>query len=50
MEKKRNVYRVMVGEPEINIPLERPGRRWEDNTELNIREIILGGMSWIHLA
>jgi hypothetical protein len=28
----------------------RPGRRWEDNIEMNLREIGCGGLYWTDLA
>jgi hypothetical protein len=31
---KRNAYRVLVGKPEGKRPLERLGRRWEDNIKI----------------
>jgi hypothetical protein len=31
MGKMINVYKILVGKPEVNIPLWRPRRRWEDN-------------------
>jgi hypothetical protein len=30
MEKKRNAYRILVGNPEEKRPLGRPKRRWVD--------------------
>jgi hypothetical protein len=48
--EKRNVYRVLVGSPEGKRPLGRPRRRWEDNIEMDLREIGWGGMDWIDLA
>jgi hypothetical protein len=30
-------------------PLERPRRRWEDNTKMDIQEVRCGGMDWIEL-
>jgi hypothetical protein len=39
MEKKTNVYRILVGKPEGKRPLGRPRRRWEDNIRMDIREI-----------
>jgi hypothetical protein len=41
---------MIVGKPEEEGPLERPGCRWEDNNEMDLREIVWGGMDWIHLA
>jgi hypothetical protein len=46
----RNVYRVLVGNPEGVRSLERPRRRWEDGIKMNLREIGWGGVEWIHLA
>jgi hypothetical protein len=31
-------------------PLGRPGRGWEDNIRIDLREIGWGGMDWINLA
>jgi hypothetical protein len=47
----RNVYRVLVGKPEGERPLERPRRRGEDGIERDVREIGWGGgVESIHLA
>jgi hypothetical protein len=45
----RNVYRVLVGKPKGKRPLERPRRRWEDGIKMDLREIGLGCVEWIHL-
>jgi hypothetical protein len=50
MEKRRGVYRVLVGKPEGKRPLRRPSRRWEDNIKLDLREIGIDGANWIRLA
>jgi hypothetical protein len=39
MGKKRNAYRIFVGNPEENRPLGKPRRRWADNIKMNLREI-----------
>jgi hypothetical protein len=39
-----------MGKPEGKRPLERPSRRWEDNISMDLRDIVWGGMNWIHLA
>jgi hypothetical protein len=39
MGKKRNAYRSMVGKPEGKRELGRPRYRWEDNFEMDLREI-----------
>jgi len=43
-------YRVSVGKPEGNRPLERPRRRREDNIKMNLLEGGCGGMDWIELV
>jgi hypothetical protein len=44
MGEGRNVYRVLVGNPEGNRPFERPRRRWEDGIRMGLREIGWGGV------
>jgi hypothetical protein len=39
MGEGRNVYRVLVGQPERKRPLERPRRRWEVGIKINHRKI-----------
>jgi hypothetical protein len=50
MGAKRNACRILVGKAEGKRPLGRPTRRWEDNIEMNLREIGWGGVDWIDLA
>jgi hypothetical protein len=50
MGERKNVYRVLVGKPEVKRPLKRPRRRWEDGIKMDLREIGWGGVEWIHLA
>jgi hypothetical protein len=53
MGEGRNVYRVLVGKPEGNRPLERPRRRWEDGIKMDLSEIGWGGVwsgfSWLRI-
>jgi hypothetical protein len=44
MTEKRNAYRFLVGNPEGKRPLERLGRRWEDNIKTYLTKIGCGGM------
>jgi hypothetical protein len=37
MGEKGNVYRVLVGKPEVKRPLGRPRRRWVDNIKIDLR-------------
>jgi hypothetical protein len=39
MEKRRGVYRVLVGKPEGRRPFGRPRRRWEDNNKMDLKEV-----------
>jgi hypothetical protein len=48
--ERRNVYRVLVGKPEGNIPLGRLMPRREDNIKMDLQEVGWGGMDWIYLA
>jgi hypothetical protein len=46
---RRVVYRVLVGKPDGKIPLGRFRRRWEDNINIDNREVGCGGMDRIEL-
>jgi hypothetical protein len=50
MGEGRGVYRDLVARPEGKRPLGRPRRRWEDNINLDLREIGIDGANWIQLA
>jgi hypothetical protein len=50
MGEVRGAYNILVGKPEGRRPLERPRRRWEDNTEMDLREIGFGDVDWIYLV
>jgi hypothetical protein len=44
------VHTVLVGKPEGERPLWRPGRRREDDIKMDIEEVDCGGMDWIKVA
>jgi hypothetical protein len=50
MVEGRGIYRVLVRRPEGKRPLGRPRRRWEDNIQLDLREIGIDGANWTQLA
>jgi hypothetical protein len=51
MEEGRGVYRVLVGKPEGERPLERPMRRWEDGIRMDLKEIGWGaGFTWLRIG
>jgi hypothetical protein len=47
---KKNAYRILVGKPEGNRPLERPRLRWADNIKMDPKEIGWDCMDWIDLT
>jgi hypothetical protein len=51
-EEKKNSYRLLVGKPQGNRPLGRPGRRWVVNTRITVDlgEVGCGGVDWIGLT
>jgi hypothetical protein len=50
MGEGRNVYRVLVGNPEGKRPLGKSRPRWEDGIKIDLRGIGWEGfVEWIHL-
>jgi hypothetical protein len=47
---ENNAYRILVGKPEGKRPLERPRRRWVNNSKMDLKDIGWDGMGWIDLA
>jgi hypothetical protein len=47
MGERRGTYRALVGKPEGRRPLGRSRLSWEDNIELNLRDVGWVGMDWI---
>jgi hypothetical protein len=41
---------ILEGKPEAKRPQRRRRSRWEDNIQMDVREIVWGGMDWIELA
>jgi hypothetical protein len=53
MGEGRGAYRILVGRPEGRRPLERPGRRWEDNIKMDLQEVGWGGWTgliWLRIG
>jgi hypothetical protein len=50
IRKKRNAYRLLVGNPEGKRPLGIPRRRWVDNIRMDLGEMGWGDVDWIGLA
>jgi hypothetical protein len=50
MEEGRSAFIILIGIPTGKRPLGRPGRRWEDNFRMDIKEIIsIEGIGLIRL-
>jgi len=41
---------VCTGKPEGKRPLGRPRRRWEDNSKMDLQEVVGGRGDWMELA
>jgi len=50
MGEGRVMDRFLVGNPEEKRPLGRPGRRWEDNIKMDLKEVGMGCGDWMELA
>jgi hypothetical protein len=46
----RNIYKILVGKPEGKRPLVRPSHGWEDNIEMDLKELRWDGIGKIHLT
>jgi hypothetical protein len=46
----KNVYVTFVGKPDGKRPLGRRMHRWEDNINMNFKEIEYGVLAWIRLT
>jgi hypothetical protein len=49
MGEGRGVHSVLVGKPEGKRPLGRPRRRWEDNIQMDLKEVGRG-VDWLDLT
>jgi hypothetical protein len=48
----RAVYKVLMGKPEGKRLLGRPGRRWEDNSKVDLQKVGCGAwtvLSWVRI-
>jgi hypothetical protein len=50
MTKERKVCKVLVRKPEGKRPLGRTRRRWDSGIRMDLREMGLGCVKWVHLA
>jgi hypothetical protein len=47
---RRDMHMVLMGKPGRKRKLGKPRRRWGYNIKRDLKEIVLGGINWIHLA
>lgn len=47
---KKKHKRILVRYTEGKRPLGKPGRRWEDNIKMNVKETGEEGVDWINLV
>ena len=47
---RRRAYAALVGRPEGKRPLGRPRHRWENNSNMDLQEVGMGGTDCINLA
>jgi hypothetical protein len=45
----RNLYKILFGKPVGKRPLGRPSHGWEDNIEMDLKELGWDGVVKIHL-
>jgi hypothetical protein len=50
MRAKGNTYMMLMVKSEGKRPVEKPGRRWVDNTEMDQRDIAWAVIDWIDLT
>jgi hypothetical protein len=46
--KERNAYNILLGKHEENKQLGRPRHRWRDNIKMDLKDIGLEFLNWIH--
>jgi hypothetical protein len=49
MGEVRDACRIVTGKLEVERPLGRSRHRWEDNNEMNLKEIVCKDVDWIYL-
>ena len=47
---RKELYSVLVGQPERRRPLGRHRRRWADNIKMDVQDICCGYKEWIGLV
>ena len=47
MEEGRSAFKILTGKPTRKRPLGRPRHIWEDNTKMNLKEVIIKTRNWV---
>ena len=47
---RRGAYKLLVGRREGKRPLEKSGRRWENNINMDLQSMRWGRLDWTDLA
>ena len=47
MEEGMNAFKILTDAPIGKMPLGWPGRRWEDNIRMNLKEISIYARNWV---
>jgi hypothetical protein len=50
MGTRKNEFKILVAKPEGKRSLRKPRHRLEDNIRIDLRELGLEDVNWIHLA
>jgi hypothetical protein len=50
MRERRELYRILVGNPEGKRPIGRPRCSWEYNIKIDLQEVRRGDVDWIELS
>ena len=50
MGKRRGACRVLVGRPNVKIPLGRPMHKWEGVIKMDLQVVGWGSLNWVHLS
>ena len=50
MNVDRSAFKMLTGTPTGKKPLGRPGRRWEDNIRMDLKEIVINTRNWVDSA
>ena len=48
MEDNRGAFKILTSTPIAKRSLERPRRRWEDNTRMSFKEIGINTRNWVN--